>query len=655
MALRQTVRFSIICHKKDAQKVLDFLANERIFHPATELGETEGRFVEEPSHLKQTMAKIEFCLDRLKPFLPKGTLLDAIEDRRPELKLEDVFKIVGELDVEKIYGEISSLSEEAEETKEAIQHVEREIERVSELKRLDLTKETLLNSNRKYFSVYLFKAPRKDYEEFLAGVGDLIYIYRFDDKNERSRHVIFLAVVHREREEELLKKASQSGFTLIEPPEKMTDRESFREYLDRLHLQKIKLTDNLKKIYGKISAHTSVYRDLLVAFELYQSELEKFEKSISFEKTQSAVLIDGWVPREQAKRLKNLLESNFICEVFIDSVADGKRKPVILENKGILKSMQFLTELYGNPRENEPDPTPLIAPYFLLFFGFCIGDAGYGLLLALIGIFLKIKFKLKDIVRSFADIFVYGGLGAVVIGVLSASYFSIDTKHLPSFLVSLKVFEPIESPVSIIVLSLVLGFMHILTGIILSAYVNFKENFKSLVFLAEIGKILLLTGAFLLAGLFLSGYKNDILQTFGKFSLASGAALIVLFSSSTKSFVKRVLSGFYSLYGMTSYLGDISSYARLMALMLAGVLIGMAVNMLSKLAVDLLGVYAGFPIAVMIAIFGHLFNLVMSIVSAFVHSLRLQFVEFFKQFYSDGGIKFNPIGIKERYIKIKAK
>ncbi|MCX7831536.1 MAG: V-type ATP synthase subunit I [Actinobacteria bacterium] len=657
MGLKPTIKFSVICHQQDAGRLLDYLSTERVLHPELQIQQEQGLLIREETELRQRLAKVEYCLSKIEPFIQKEGIRSAIEENRPSLSYDKFIELALNLDVSNIFEEISSLSEKIEEIEEDIDFLENEYNRFIHFRNIKLSKSSFINEKRRHFRVLLAQAKKSDYDRFIETLPELSVAYKVIQEDKRKENsVLFVLIYHIEQDESVRRGLAENRVEIVNLPTEMKEDESFSEYLDRIQLRKIELNQELIKLKEKLSAYVSRRSELMAAYDYYFAELEKFEKSQLFLKTSRCVLIEGWVPQERARKLKEEVERLFICEATIsEEERVGKPKPVILENKGILKSVQLLTELYGYPSSNEPDPTPLIAPYFLLFFGMCIGDAGYGALLLLLGIILKLRFKLKETVKSFADFFILGGVGAIIFGILSASYFSVDAKYLPEFLLRFKIFDPIENPVGILALSLVFGLIHLITGILVGAYLSFKNDKKSLVFLGEIGKAMIVLGASAyLSTLFIR--KNNLITNFASYTLVVGAFLIVFFSSpGQRGLLRRILSGLYNLYGMSSYLGDVSSYARLMALMLAGVLIGMAVNILTGLSIQILGVYAGFPIAIIIGIVGHLFNLVMSIVSGFIHSLRLQFVEYFKQFYSDGGVKFNPLGVKERYIRISEK
>lgn len=653
MALETTVRFTVISLQDDGQKIIDFLSRRKIFHPEVKTKLSEPSLIEAASGLSQKLARTGFCLKKLEKIRPGAGIREAIEDMRPEMTLERIKEKAESLDLDWLYGEMVHLGEQLDRIEERLAEIEQKFSFYSDLSYLKLRKKHLLNTAGRKFNVFLFKGRSSRIEALEASLPELAALFKVAPEAERARAAWVVVISHSSVSGSVLKAAVETGFEQVQAESEMNEEETFGSFLDRLLLEKNSLSEKKELLLEKLKHFLAYLDDLKAAYEWYLLEKEKHEKLLAFAKTRKCVLIDGWVPESKAEKLKRDLEANFLCQVFVEKEKSSSVRPVLLKNRGPIGSIELLTELYGYPSASEPDPTPAIAPWFLLFFGFCIGDVGYGALLIFLGVFLKRVFKLKPAVKSFAEIFIYGGIGAVLIGLLTGSYFSLEENLIPSFLLAFKLFDPITNPVGILGLSIVLGFFHILLGIALNAYLQFKEDASSFRFLAEAGKMLLLIGAGLYLALFFTGKNMPSVLVAAKYAALSGAFLIVLFSAGGPgSFIKRILSGLYNLYGMTSYLGDVSSYARLMALMLASVLIGLAVNIMSRMFVDMLGIYAGLPLAVLIAVVGHLFNLLLSIVSAFIHSLRLQFVEFFKQFYSNGGIKFNPLGLKEKYIKV---
>jgi V/A-type H+-transporting ATPase subunit I len=654
VALETTVRFGVICLQDEALKIMDYLAHRRSFHPEIKAAFREHHnIVEAASGLSQKLARIDFCLAKLKKLRTSGGLKEALEDSRKEMTLEELKERAENLDVSWIYEEIVLISERLEKIGERLAEIEKKYSVYACLSDLNIQKKDLIIQKDRKFAVFLFKGRPKFKLEVLEKSLPSQTVFFKDISAKENNSGIFAVIAHLSVKDEAYKAMLDAGLEPVVPDEEMQTEETFRHFLNRLLLEKGELLKQKVSLEEKLRQYLAYLDDLKAAYEWYWLEKEKYEKYQAFTRTRRCTLIDGWVPESIAEKLKRELETNFVCEVILEPEKQNPLKPVILKNKGPVASLEILTELYGYPAANEPDPTPAIAPWFLLFFGFCIGDVGYGSLLTILGLFLKRNFKLKPAVKSFADIFIYGGLGAILIGILTGSYFALDEKLLPHFLLRFKLFDPVTNPVGILGLSIVLGFLHILLGIAYNAYLLLKEDFKSLRFLAEIGKMFLLIGVGIYLGLFFGGMQNPSLFLLAKYAAVAGVLFVVFFSAGgPRGFIRRILTGLYNLYGMSSYLGDISSYARLMALMLAGLLIGLAVNIMSKMFIELLGSYAGLPLAILIAVVGHLFNLLLSVVSAFIHSLRLQFVEFFKQFYSDGGIKFNPLGIKEKYIKI---
>ncbi len=653
MGLEQTVRFSILCHESDLEDIVNFLSEKKVFHPESI---SEAREPEESGiEIEQDISRITFVISQVeKVSASEKGIRASIEDLRPEMSISELHDITVNFDFRSVYADVVTLSEKKEELIDRLTEIEGTLARLQFFKETSIKKKYLLTGEDSQVVRCIVSLKKTRYEEFVEKINDLVAVFELTAEESRVKNLVVLFILaHRTTESELNQILSELGASFIEVPQEMEDEETFKDFFQRQWVKKAEIKRQIENLDTRIASYASQINNLKALLELKKLELEKFKAKEKILMTERSRLISGWVPENAAASLKKEIEENYIASCDIDRTSGEPFKPVILKNRGIFRSLQLLTELYGVPSAQEIDPTPLMAPWFLLYFGFCIGDAGYGLLLLLIGYWLKRFFRLKESIESFADIFMLGGVGAIIIGVLTGSYFAIDSRFLPGFAKSVVILDPINNPTSMLVLSLVFGIFQLSLGIALNAYmlIRFNRNFQA--FLSEAGKLFFIWGGVFLVAGFLGKKMFSSLEVPGKYLLLTGAFLILLFSASEiRSVIRRILAGAYNIYGLTSYLGDAISYARLMALMLSGVLIGMAVNILAGLATELLGLYAGIIVAIVILVAGHTFNLLMSIVSAFVHSMRLQFVEFFKQFYTDGGRKFKPLWFSEEYIKI---
>ena len=298
--------------------------------------------------------------------------------------------------------------------------------------------------------------------------------------------------------------------------------------------------------------------------------------------------------------------------------------------------------MYGVPKYDKLDPTPVMAPFYIMFFGMMVADAGYGLLM-LIGTLIALKkFNLSDSMRSSMKFFNYISYSVIFLGILYGSYFSLNYNGW-------RLLDPSKDFITILIISIAMGAIHMFLALAIKAYSLIKEkDYKGALF--DVGFwYMALIGAIVMG---LSKVMNlgDTYSNIAKWVMIVGMIGIVLFSArDTKSKPGRIAGGLYNLYGMSGWIGDFVSYSRLMALGLSGGFIGMAINMIA----GMMGAWYLKPFAAIIFIFGHIFNLFIGALGAYVHTARLSFVEFFGKFFDGGGKKFKKFRSDEKYINYK--
>jgi V/A-type H+/Na+-transporting ATPase subunit I len=389
--------------------------------------------------------------------------------------------------------------------------------------------------------------------------------------------------------------------------------------------------------------------------------------------TSHVSMLRAWIRKADLPGLRTALAG--IGEVSIDEIRpdEGEIPPSPLTEKNALQPYTLLTEMYGSPTRRDPDPTPLIAPFFALFFGICLGDAGYGLTLALgAGLGWAIVKRRHGKPRLFPMLF-QGGLAAIPIGVFLGAWFGMDYASLPGFLQApadllnrlVPGFIPGEAgqegfsvSKQFLYLALGLGIVQILVGVVVSLVKRLRDG-QGLVavadqtgwFLATIGLFPWLFNHYLLNGSLydLNGPLERVFTTM----LATGAVLIFIIGGREAKGFGRIGLGAYAAYGIVNLLGDVLSYSRLFALSLSGGIIAQVVNQIAGMLRSQIGIPAvGILLSVIVLAAGHLFNLAMGCLSGFIHTTRLQFVEFFTKFYEGTGVPFRPLRYQPRFIHI---
>ncbi len=368
----------------------------------------------------------------------------------------------------------------------------------------------------------------------------------------------------------------------------------------------------------------------LYDYYLGEKDLKLVQKNIV--RTNNTFYLEGWMP----KGCKIKTNDNFIIKVREEDENDDA--PVLVQNSKIVQPFQSITNMYSVPNKHELDPNPVMAIFYIIFFGLMLSDAGYGAILALVCFFIIKKKKYARGEGNLVKLLGICGVSAVAWGIFFGSCFGN--------LVPMKaVINPLTDVMPLMGLALLFGIIHIYAGMLMKAIQLVKEK-KIFDAICDIGMwYFLLTGVFLLVVPIVAG-DIGIWSEVGKYLAIIGVVGVILTGGrKQKNIIKKFTKGISSLYDITSYLSDVLSYSRLMALCLSTGVIAQVVNLLG-------GLVGPIP-AVIVGIVGHGFNLANSALGSYVHTSRLQYVEFFGKFYEGGGKEFTPFKYKNKYTRIK--
>jgi len=411
-----------------------------------------------------------------------------------------------------------------------------------------------------------------------------------------------------------------------------------------------RLGKKISEISEKISKKGSGYERYIVLYDYFLSRMHRSEvlnKSLS---TRKVFLLEGWVEKGNQTILQNLADSYDGVELTWIKPQKGDKIPVKLRNNPLSSPYEAITGLYALPKTGEVDPTPYIAMFFAVFFGFCMTDAAYGIVLVAISFYLMPKLPEG---KKYLWIFVGGGVLTIFAGAITGSWFGNNIEMafpelsgIRIFREKLTVFDPFENPLNFLYLSLVFGAIQIFTGLAVSIKEKVRKKRYLNAFANEVSWILF----FIFLGSFVVTKSNVF-----KFFMFVPIFIIVLFSSQSKSLVMRLAKGGFTAFnGLISFLGNILSYSRIMALGLVTAGLAMSVNILAKIVRELIPGF-GVVLAIIVFIGGHIFSIAINALSGFVHTMRLQFAEFFPYFYEGGGEMFKPFGLDGKYTRIEKK
>ncbi|PCI29478.1 hypothetical protein COB55_02080 [Candidatus Wolfebacteria bacterium] len=398
-----------------------------------------------------------------------------------------------------------------------------------------------------------------------------------------------------------------------------------------------------------VSIANSYLQKLKVLSDVMLWNKEKHEYVETAHSTGETVAFEGWIPR----KLKDSTERDIakITTLFAieDAViSENEEPPVLLSNKGLIKPFETITKLYGVPGYKELDPTPFLAPFFFIFFGLCLTDVGYGITLAAVTGLILFMFRVEAGLKQMLQLLLLGGVGSATVGLFFAGYLGIDPSFLPEWLFALQYFDPIATPIPVLFLALGLGVTQIMVGIILKIFREAKNGALVSGLLDQVPWLLFFT-SIILIGLHAFGIVPGTDQWFTYFLYFSIASLVLTQGRKEKSIGMKAFKGVASLYDSVGYFSDILSYSRLLALGLATTALAFSINLIAILLGEMIPVVGG-VVTVVILVVGHIFNLGVNVLGAFIHSARLQFVEFFGKFVMSTGKDFRAFKRTERYV-----
>ncbi len=464
-----------------------------------------------------------------------------------------------------------------------------------------------------------------------------------------DRELIYLAVVMmKEGTDNVLGILKQYGFTQL----------PFQGFEGRV-------SDNIEKITKQIDEQKDVRRELedeVAGYGKMQQDIEFLSDYLTIERdrerikskmrvTKRTFNFEGWVPSHLKDGVERILD-RYGCHYEYREPLEGEEVPVMIENSAAVTPFEAVTQMYSMPDYKGFDPTKWFAIFYAMFFGIMLSDAGYGLVITIATFVALKKFELEGMTKKMVKMFMYCGIATVFWGAMFGGWFGDLIPVVADVLFGKKVeikpiwFNPIDDPTRLLIWSLGFGVVHIFLGMAINAYMLIKRgHFWDAVF-DVFSWYVLIIGAIMYGAL---GNSNPMLGKIGLYMAVIGAAVLLLTGGRKNKGFGKVTGGLGALYGITGYVSDILSYSRLLALGLATGVIASVVNTMGSLGGR--GIVS-FIVLIVVGIVGHSFNMAINILGAFVHSSRLQYIEFFGKFYEDGGEEFDPFRNETKYIRI---
>ena len=427
-----------------------------------------------------------------------------------------------------------------------------------------------------------------------------------------------------------------------------------------------KLNNEIVKKEEEIRTMASCREELKIIGDYFRMRADKYEILGTLPQSQRTFVVSGYIPVKAVDAVKKAIGEVYDCVIDVEDLKEDEEAPTILKNNGFSSSMEGVLESYGLPHKGEFDPTTIMSFFYVFFFGMMLSDAAYGAIIAVACFVVLKKYpRMGESMHKSLKMFMFCGVSTLVWGILFGGYFGnvVDIVSGTFFGKTVTVpalwFVPLNDPMRLLVYSLAFGVVHLFVGLGIKGYMLLKDG-RPLDFFCDV----VLWYAFLI-GLLLMLIPTDIFAsiaqakiTFPPFlnmlakalAIIGVAGLVLMSGRDSKNPALRIALGAYDVYNITGWLSDVLSYSRLLALGLATGVIASVVNQMgSMFGKGIVGII-GFLI---VFIVGHTLNLAINLLGAYVHTNRLQFVEFFGKFYEGGGKPFEPFKSDTKYVDIK--
>ena len=596
---------------------------------------------EELTHIDERLYQLSNAISLIKKYDERKTRLRDVIHGNENYTFDELAKKALTYDWKKVSSELNKIGTQYSQIKSEISKKYIRYDEIDLWERLDVNPKEL--KNLKKVNTFLGTVPIKLKGTFIDDISELDKTYYEELKIVKDEvYYLVISSIDESEKEKLAEVFRNSSFTV----ENLDIDAVPQDYKNGLQKEISELKKEKRRLKAQIKTYSEDLTDLQAVYEYMQNKKLRIVESEKLAQTENTILIKGWIPTEKVSEFEKVIKDeagdNYYL-TFTDADRDDATVPIKLKNGKVASTFENLTGMYAYPRYNEIDPTPLFTPFYILFFGMMGADVGYGLVLLLATMFVLKVVNLSSQMRKSIKFFFYLSFSVIFWGLLYGSYFGATIPGM------WRLVDPASQYNDLLIGSIVFGVVHIFVGLAIKAYMLIRDG-KSLEavydvlfwYMALIGGMLFLI--FKLMNL------SAVVANVSMWVMIAGMAGIVLTGGrEAKGVGAKLGGGLYSLYGISSYVGDFVSYSRLMALGLSGGFIASAINMIAGM---ISGSWVGMIFIPVILIAGHLFNMFLSFLGAYVHTSRLMYVEYFGKFYEGGGKPFKDFRTENKYINL---
>lgn len=668
MAVLQMQRISICALKENRKAILEKLQALGVMEIDTSVLQEEDLQKMDTSKSRQVFEKqavlADQALEVLATYAPEKTsMLSSLEGKPLIGKPEYFHSIEQKGQILQEAKKLTGWSREIAECQANIQKLENQVETLTPWLALDIPMTGSSTARTVCFvgtmpgiltEDAVRQAVKEQNEELEAYEVQILYT----DRDTTYLSVVALKTEAARLEEELRRHGfSRPSWLTGKTP--ALEKEGYENEIKRL-------TEKVQELKDNIKASSGVRRELQEISDYYRIRADKYEVLGELPQSRHTFFISGYVPSESIGLLKEKIGDVYDCRIDVEDIPEEEEAPVLLHNGPVSASTEGILASFGLPKKGEMDPTKIMSAFYIFLFGMMLSDAGYGLVIFLGCLWALKKYpRMGEGMKKTLQLFMYCGFSTIVWGILFGGFFGDVVNVVSRVFFGHEVgipplwFAPLNDPMKLLLFSLGVGLVHLFTGLFLKGYMSIKNGdvMGAVIdtgcwFLFLVGLLLMLIPSSIFAGI--AGTQITFppaVNLLAKVITIVGALGLLLFSArDKKNQGLRLALGAYELYGVTSWLSDVLSYSRLLALGLATGVIAQVINQIGSMGGRSI---IGAVLFIVVFLVGHTLSLAINLLGAYVHTNRLQYVEFFGKFYEGGGRPFSPFRENTKYVDIK--
>ncbi len=581
----------------------------------------------------------------------RGEIVNNFISKIEILSKPEFYRLLNDFDYEKILNELNKLLDEEKNLLSEIEKYQSRLNALLPIVNLPIALESIRNTGNCYINLFTISVTKLNQFREELGKSNIEPLYQIYYVSIYEGNIFFILVSYKDIYNvlyQLIKKHGGEEYIFAET--NGTISENIEKYKKLIEENNYKI----EEIYNSVVDIIEVYgKSIKVFYDEVFTLFGKGKIEQKLLKTETTKIIIGWVLEKDIEEFKKIINNYPYIIYDIKEPDENDQPPVELKNKKIVEPYELLTELYSLPKYEEIDPTPLMAPVFPILFGICLGDAGYGFLVFIVSLILIKKFNAGKLI----NVLFQSSIFTMIFGVLTGTYFGTilnllreSFPKLASFIDKFIWFDPLSNPMKLLVFALQIGIVEIAFSFLVAFYTQIKSKQYIKAFTQTLAYFfIIITGSFLVSTLFGFSLPSLVKTIFAIIALICVLSLLIFSANEEKSAFEKGIGKFFAIYNIFGIMGDILSFSRLLALGLSTSVIAMVANITAQILrgskFNLMSWFLSLIPLLMI----HGINLALGLLGSFVHSMRLQFVEFFKNFYEGGGKKWSPFKRVHKY------